>query len=219
MIQKGNQLFCEGDRCNKVFLLVSGKVKIYRLANDGKEHIVYIYQNGEMFGYNPLLCNQNHLVTAITLEDCEIYSISAKYFLEAIRQSIPFNIFLSQNLCRDYMALTNHIGTFSNRSALERIALSLLVMQEKYKSSENLNTPEITLSRSDLASFAGTTSETLARIITRLKNERVIKVIGRKIVIINDDALYNLAGYDQKGSNLMQEKTSYFVTSQFANTS
>jgi len=65
------------------------------------------------------------------------------------------------------------------KSAKERIALSLLILQEKYRL-PGVAQPEITLSRGDLAAFAGTTHETLARIISRFKAEKIVRALGRK---------------------------------------
>jgi CRP/FNR family transcriptional regulator len=72
------------------------------------------------------------------------------------------------------------------------MALSLLILREKYKKQADSKVVEITLSRSDLAAFVGTTIETVARIITKLKKEKIIKVNGRKILVQDPLPLFNL---------------------------
>lgn len=72
------------------------------------------------------------------------------------------------------------------------MALSLLILREKYKKQSEGRIVEITLSRSDLAAFVGTTIETVARIITKLKKEKIIKVHGRKILVQDPMSLLNL---------------------------
>ncbi|HWA32554.1 MAG TPA: helix-turn-helix domain-containing protein, partial [Cyclobacteriaceae bacterium] len=97
-----------------------------------------------------------------------------------------------ENLSREFTVLVNRIAAFSQKSAKERLALSLLILQEKYRR-PGAQYAEITLSRANMAAFVGTTNETLARILTKFKQEKIIKVIGRKIVIRNATKLYQLA--------------------------
>lgn len=190
-VEKGKELFQEGSYPKGVYILKRGKVKIYQRTQNGSEQIVYIYTPGEMFGYRPLLCKGKHPTSAQTLEECGIYVLSKEDFLHVLTKSTRLSTILLRNLSHEFTVLVNHIASFSQKSTRERIALSLLILQEKYRK-PNQNQVEITLSRSDLASFAGTTHETVARAISRFKSEDVLQIRGRKIVIINQDLLHAL---------------------------
>jgi CRP-like cAMP-binding protein len=191
-IKKGTELFQEGDRPKGVYIIKTGKVKLYQQSPNGGEQIVYIYTPGEMFGYRPLLCNEKHPASCMTLEECSIYFLPVRYFLDALKKSTALSNVLLQNLSHEFTVLVNHIAAFAQKSAKERIALSLLILREKYRKPNGGSYTEISLSRANLASFAGTTNETLARIITKFRQEKIVKTNGRNIVINKLEALYGL---------------------------
>lgn len=191
-IRKGKELFQEGGYPKEIYILKRGKVKIFQKTQNGGEQIVYIYTPGEMFGYRPLLCNQKHPASAKTLEECGIYVLSAKKFLDILNKSTSLSNILLQNLSHEFTVLINRIAAFAQKSTTGRVALSLLILREKYRG-QNTKPVEITLSRADLAAFAGTTNETLARIISRFKKEKIVKIYGRKIIIHDAIYLFQLA--------------------------
>jgi CRP-like cAMP-binding protein len=191
-VKKGKDLFQEGTSPKGVYILKRGRVKLYQRMQNGGEQIIYIYTPGEMFGYRPLLCNVRHPASAMTLEECGIYFLSITAFLATLKRSPALSNILLENLAREFTVLVNRIASFSQKSAKERVALSLLILQETYRRPE-AHPVEITLSRADMAAFVGTTNETLARIISKFKKERIIRVVGRKIVIRDMAKLYELA--------------------------
>ena len=190
-VARGVTLYEEGNSCKGVYILRRGKVKIYHQFADRAAQIVYIYTPGEMFGFRPLLTDEKHFTSAMTIEECEIYTLDKKHFQHVVSQSVDLTRILLHNLSHEFTVLTNHITAFGKKSAKARIALSLLIVQEKYRKSGVLQ-PQIELSRADLAAFAGTTNETLARIISRFKDDKIIRVSGRKVQIINPEALKKL---------------------------
>lgn len=190
-IPKGRTLFEEGSRPRTVYLLKRGKVKIFQQSPNGAEQLVYIYSAGEMFGYRPLLSNEPHPASAQTMEECGIYFLSDRVFMDVLDKSPTLSNLLLRNLSHEFSVLVNRIATFSQRSAKERIALCLLIVNEKYRKKAG-GVPEITISKADLASFAGTTGETLARILTRLKSDKVIGTKGRKLFVLKPEKLLEL---------------------------
>lgn len=177
-----HELFREGAYPKHVYILKRGKVKIYQTTAEGNEQIVYIYEPGDMFGYRPLLCNEKHPVTARTLEESTVVQISRTNFLELLHQSHVLAKLLLKNLSSEFSVWINYITTFAQYSVKERLALSLLILSEKYKSPANKQ-GTIILPRKDLASFVGTSIETLARLLTQWKNAKYIVVKGRQITI------------------------------------
>jgi CRP-like cAMP-binding protein len=182
-IKKGKVLFQEGSYPKGLYILKRGKVKLFQQLQSGSEQIVYIYSSGDIFGYRPLLCHDRHPASAKTLEECGIYFLAADHFFSILKKSTGFSNLLLENLSHEFSVLVNHIAAFGQRSVKERMALSLLILAEKYRNGE------ILVSRTDLASFVGTTIETVARIVTRLKQDKIINVNGRRIAIVDREAL------------------------------
>jgi CRP-like cAMP-binding protein len=192
-VKKGKELFKEGTYPRAVYIVKRGKVKLFQQGQNGSETIVTIYSSGEMFGYRPILCNEKNPASAQTLEDCAIYVLPARHFVQLLSVSTTLSNLLLRNLSHEFRVLVNKIGAFAQKSVRERTALSLLILGEKYNKPGSKDAAEITLSRHDLAAFVGTTIETIARILRRLKEDKIIKTFGRKIVIQNPRALQQLA--------------------------
>ena len=188
-VRKGRELFKEGSYPREVYIVKRGRVKLYQHNSDGSETIIYIYSSGEMFGYRPLLCGEKHPASAMTMEDCGIYTVSSKQFLGFLKAGNSLSTILLRNLSHEFTVLVNRIGAFDQKTVKERLALSLFILREKYRKTGERGQVEITLSRKDLAAYVGTSVETLARIITRFKQSGMIKTVGRSIAIVNDRAL------------------------------
>lgn len=187
--KKGKVLFREDAYSNGVYILKKGKVKICQYNKDGKEQIVYIYCKGEIMGYRSLLCGEPNPVTAIALEDCTISFIHRKYFLQLLDQSPALSKKLLVNLSYEFSVWANIMAAFMQLPAQERVALTLLILNEKYKKDNNNSRAVINLSRDNIASYAGTTVETLVRMLRHFKDEKIIKTEGRRIIILNPQAL------------------------------
>lgn len=191
-IRKGKLLFAEGSSPKGVYVIKRGKVKIFQETPNGNEQIVYIYSAGEMFGYRPLLCHDRHPASAMTMEECSLYFLASRHFEDTLKHSATLSNLLLENLSHEFTVLVNRIAAFAQKSVKERTALSLLILAEKYRK-DGGQASEISLSRKDLASFVGTTHETIARIITQFKNDKIIRILGRKIVITKAESLHRLA--------------------------
>lgn len=189
-IKKGEILFTAGSFSKGAYILRKGKVKIYKTNKDGKEQIVYIYRKGEVMGYRPLLCQETHPVSATALEDCIVSFIPKKYFLHVIDQSSVFSKRLLTNLAHEFSVWINRLTIFAQQPVKERLVLSLLILNEKYKKEGKEHLPVvINLSREDLANYVGTTIETLVRMLRHLKDEHIISTSGRKIIILKPEEL------------------------------
>ncbi|MCI3936322.1 Crp/Fnr family transcriptional regulator [Chryseobacterium aahli] len=192
--RKGEAIFTDGTMPNGVFYLKSGKVKKYKVDNDGREQIIYIYNAGEFFGYSAILSEESYGDTTQTLENSVISFISKDDFLSLLTKSAIFSRLLLKCLSHEFSVMANLMTVLSQRTVRERVALSLLILYDKYK----LNSSDdaivfITLSRSDLANMAGTASETLARILHGFKQDKLIMMEGRKIQLLDFKLLTQIA--------------------------
>lgn len=194
--KKGKVIFKAETSSKGLYILRKGKVKIYQINKDGKEQIVHIYRKGELMGYRPLLCNEPHAVNAATLEDSVITFIPADIFLEAINISSALSKNLLVNLTHEFNVWVNKISVFAQQPVLERLALSLLILNETYRSQSKPKTNTIIdLSREDLANYVGTTIETLVRMLRQLKDKKIIQASGRKITILKPKELETIAEF------------------------
>lgn len=192
-VKKGKILFKEGSTPKGVYMLKKGQVKIYQLNPAGKFQIVYIYTKGDYFGFRPILCNTYNSVSAEAMDDCDLVFYPKKEFLHVLNTSQIVTRNLLFSISYEFNVWVNRMSSFSHKSVKERVALGLLILHEKFKKNEDDVKVVIPIGREDLASLSGTTIETAVRILTKLKNEKIISVDGKKIKIMNYNELLTLA--------------------------
>lgn len=69
-IKKKKLIFKQGSHPAGVYVLSSGKVKLFQISSDEKETVIYFYTAGDIMGYRPIICNESHPLSAEALEDC-----------------------------------------------------------------------------------------------------------------------------------------------------
>jgi len=194
--RKGKTVFNEGSYPSGIFYLLKGKVKKFKADREGREQIIYVCNSGELLGYPALLSEETFSDSAATLEDSVIAFIPKADFLFILNQSPILSSRLLKNLSREFGVLENSIATFAHKSVRERLALSLLILKDKYREKgDTIKKVEIILSREDLSNIVGTAVETLVRLLHDFKDEGLIETEGRKIRILNAKALVKIANF------------------------
>lgn len=191
--RKNEAIFTDGTIPSGIFYLKTGKVKKYKVDNDGREQIIYIYNTGEFFGYSAILSNESYGDTTQAIENSVIAFISKDDFLKILDQSVVFSRLLLKSLSHEFSVMANLMTVLSQRTVRERVALSLLILHKKYKSNAAEEDVYITLSRTDLANMVGTANETLARILHDFRQDSLILTDGRKIQLVDFKELTHIA--------------------------
>lgn len=192
--KKGEILFREGSYPTGVYYIKEGKVKKYKTDKDGKEQIFYICKNGELLGYHALLSEEKYADSSSTLEESIIGFIPKEDFLKALQISSILANRILKCMSHEFGVLVNEITVFAQRSVRERLALCLILLREKYRKESEIKKPiELDISRDDLAKFVGTARETLVRLLRDLKEEGLIEIKGRKIILKKSDKISKIA--------------------------
>lgn len=195
-LKKGQNIFVEGTNPNGIYFVIKGKVKKYKSNREGKEQIIYICNAGELLGYPALLSNESYSDSAAAIEDSIIGFISKTDFLYILDRSTILSKKLLINLSHEFGVLINGIASFAHKSVRERLALSLLILKDKYRVKDEENKPvEINLSRENLANIVGIAVETLVRLLHDFKDENLIETEGRKIRILDVKKLVKVANF------------------------
>lgn len=185
-LKKGELLHSAGDASDSLYIIHRGKVKVYRLSENGKEQLIRILQPGDFAGELALFKESIHDDYAEAMEKTEICSIQRRN-LQELLQSYP-NIslkILSEFSSRIDQAETQ-MTSFATEDVETRIALYLAQQVEENKS-EDYRLP---MSKKDLASYLGTTPETISRKLTKFEEEGWIEQKDqRRIRVVDLDAL------------------------------
>lgn len=194
--KKGETIFREGAYPSGIFYIVNGKVKKYKVNQEGKEQIIYVANTGELIGYHAILAEDRYPDFAAALEESTVAFIPKEDFLETMNQSVILNKRLLKTLSHEFAVLANSLTLFTQKSVRERLALQLIVLREKYKLNFTSGMPvEINMSRDDLAGLVGTARENVVRLLTEFKEERILETKGRKIIILDIGKLIKIADY------------------------
>lgn len=194
--KKGEIIFRESSFPSGIFFIVEGKAKKYKLDGNGKEHIVYVVNSGELLGYHAVLAEERYPDSAVALEESLISFIAKEDFLRALQHSAILNRRLLKTLSHEFAVLINNLTLFAQKPVRERLALQLVVLREKYKKDFRAGMPvEINMSRDDLASLVGTARENIVRLLTEFKKDGILETHGRKIIILDVKQLIRIADY------------------------
>ena len=192
--KKRDVIFVEGDPCPGFYVVKSGRVKLLKTSRDGKEQIIKILQLGELLGMETFYDGKRYGNTAMAMDDCEICFIEKRTFFDIIGRhptiAKKIIIALSKELDNAY----SKIGTMGLLNAKEKMAHLLYTLAKDYGSNENgrikLN---LSLSRLEIAELLGITQETAIRLLKSFKDEGIIE-IKRKEIIIKSPAKLELLG-------------------------
>ncbi len=189
-VRKGQTLFAEGSRAIGLFVIISGKVKVYKLSLEGKEQILHIFSGGELFGEVPLFAGGNYPAHAEALEAGRVLFFPKDAFFDLLKTetSLALNMLalLSQRLRR----FTHLIEDLSLKEVPGRLAAYLLYLSSRRRDAETF---QLDITKAQLASLLGTIPETLSRILSRMNQQQLIQVEGRKISLLDRQGLENLA--------------------------
>jgi len=195
-VNNGDVIFETGDSADKLYILVEGKIKIYKNLVDGREQILYIYSSGDFVGGLNLLKDDEYLYIGEVIEGGLVATLSKDKFDEVILNNpIVLRRILEKSYHRIRLA-EGLIDRLFSGTADGKVASLLLdladIFGEETKDGILLDFP---ISREEMASFAGTSRETITRKLHQFKDKGYLKVLGnKKILLVDIDKIEEIAG-------------------------
>ncbi len=187
---KGQIIFSEGDAGNGFYTIVSGRVKIFKVAPEGKEQILHIFGPGEPFGEVPVFTGRPFPATAQAIAGSSLLFFPKADFVALIHQNPALSLSMIGVLSMRLREFTVQIENLSLKEVPGRLSSYLLYLSDEQ---ENPNTVKLNISKSQLASLLGTIPETLSRIFTKMAAARLISVLGSDIQLLDRGGLEDLA--------------------------
>lgn len=189
--KRGDVLFCQGAFPKGVYWLLSGKVKIFQETSDGQRQTHYIYSDGDLIGHRQFIAEEAHPVSAVLLEDGVVGFISGDTFRGLLNTSPHFARNILTALAREFTVWMNRMTVFSQFSVRRRLVLALLILYVQYRRS-GLPSGVVTMTRSELAEYVGSSLETVVRSLNTLKSNQLISISGRRILLPDPIGLLDL---------------------------
>ncbi|WP_426669372.1 response regulator [Mucilaginibacter sp. McL0603] len=178
-IKKNQVIYYEGDKGNGLYLLVSGKVKTIKLAEDGRELMTGIYAADDYLGINAMLSSEAYADTATALEDSLLCLIPKEQLEELLNLYPEVAREFIKLLANDIREKEDQLLQMAYNSVRKKMAESLLRLQRQS------GTDNFKIAREDLAAMAAMATETVSRTLSDFKEEGLIEKTGSTITIID----------------------------------
>ena len=184
--ERGKAIFFDGDEATGFYMVVSGKVKIFKMSLDGKEQILHIFGPGEPFGEVPVFHGQPFPANAVTMARSSLLFFPRQKFVDLVSCTPSLSLSMLAMLSLRLRRFASQVESLSLKEVPARLAAHLL-----YLAGEQDRTDRVVLDipKGQLANLLGTTPETLSRIFARMTEEGVIRVDGKTIQLLDYEEL------------------------------
>lgn len=192
--KKGTVIYREGSRHSNFYCILKGIVKVYKIGTNGKPQIIRFAQQGDIIAYRSLISKESACTSAKVMQDTIVCQIPYESLTPLIATNVQFSQNIMLLLCKELRESNNLLTDIAQKSVRGRTADTLLTLKKEFGVDET-NTLKITITREDLANRAGTVTESLIRVMSEFRNERLLDLPGRKIVFLNTSKLQSVANY------------------------
>ncbi|HVX28633.1 MAG TPA: Crp/Fnr family transcriptional regulator [Parafilimonas sp.] len=187
-LKKGEQLFNEGDAVKGIYFLKRGKLKVHALWGADKQMVIRFAKEGDVIGHRRLGNDTTYPVSATALEDITVCFIETKFFLQSIQVNPGFALQLMMFYADELQEAEKRIRDLALMNVKGRIADTFLMLQKRF-GVDGEGFINITLTRQDIASFAGTIYETFFKVADELVKQKVIRYSGKRLKILKSSKL------------------------------
>lgn len=193
--KRHEKIYAEGERPRDLLFVISGKVKIFKFGAGGRSQIIRVALPKAFMGYRPYFAHQDYLTSAEAMEPCKVAHLSLQMLSEMMHENAELACFFINEL-------SQHLGTAHERTVnltqkhiRGRLAEALLFLREAYGLEEDGCTLSIYLSREDMASLSNMTTSNAIRTLSSFAQEHLIAIDGRKIKLIDPEALSRVSQF------------------------
>lgn len=184
--RKDNMVLIEEEVGSTMFIILDGRVKISRISDEGREVILSIMSEGDFFGEMSILDGQARSANVITLEDSSIMIIHREDFLQMMHDYPQIAINLLKELAHRLRRSDSQIKSLSLQNATGKVASTLLRIADD---SGKIHLGQVEIPKlppqQDLANMAGTSRETISRVLKSLSEKGYLRKEGNKLIILD----------------------------------
>ena len=190
--KRGSILYQEGNRISGFFCVNSGIIKVFKTGFDGKEQIIRFAKQGDIIAYRSVLSNELACTSAKVIEDCQVCFIPSEILVSFIKTNPAYALELLKLACHELGEANSFITDIAQKTVRERLAEVLLFLVDDFGLDDEqfLN---ISLTREELANIVGTATESVIRLLSEFKSDKLVELNGRKIKITDRAGLEKIS--------------------------
>jgi CRP/FNR family transcriptional regulator, polysaccharide utilization system transcription regulator len=198
--RRGQMVFFAGASAHALYVVRSGRVKVFRTWRGGQEQVLRLLGPGEILGYRPLLANEPYGASAEAVEDSTLCVIPAANVLELLRSEPGAALELLTKLARELRLSEDLMMDLLHRPVRQRAArLLLILLDDNRRAVEPAVLQSRHLRRHDMARMIGTTPETFSRVMREFAQRGIVALARDRIRIRDQALLQRAAGGDATG--------------------
>jgi CRP/FNR family transcriptional regulator, dissimilatory nitrate respiration regulator len=188
--KRGDMIFHDGDKGDGIYIVETGKIKVFKLSLDGKEQILHIFGPGHTFGEVPVFQGKSFPASSMTLEPSNIVFLPRDRFVALITTTPALSMNMLADLSKRLRAFTIQIEALSLKEVPARLAAYLLTLSKEQKNPVQVRLP---ISKAQLSNLIGTTPETISRMLKKMGDTGLILVQTKTIDILDKEGLIELS--------------------------
>jgi len=190
---KNQVIHNDGDASQYVWMLLKGKVRIYKEGIGQRPQIIRLLKPDDIFGYRACTVNEPYNSSASALEACTVYRLKREFFNELIRENGAFCYQVMLMMAKDLAISEIQTVNLTQKHIRGRLAESLLLLLKNYGFEEDGQTLAMLLPREDLANMSNMTTSNAIRTLSQFAQEGIVGIDGKHVKILNEKALEKIS--------------------------
>lgn len=186
---RGRIIFLDNDPCPGLYLVESGRIKLFKTSSDGREQILLLVGPGGSFNDVAVFDDGLNPVAAGALEKSTVYLVPTGDVQAAVQSNPAAALALAREFAGRLRTMSALVEDLSFRHVTSRVAKLLL----QYAEQRDGSTPRARLTQQELASMVGSVREVVGRSLAALEREGAIRIDRARIIIADREALRRMA--------------------------
>lgn len=189
--KRSDIVYEEGARINGFYCVVKGIIKIYKTGFDGKDQIIRFAKPGDIMGFRSTITGEMACTTTKAIEDASLCFVPGDLVKSFVKSNGEFAMDLLQLACNELGEANDYITDIAQKTVRERLAEVLIHLKWTFNL-DNENFLQISLTREELANLVGTATESVIRLLSEFKQDKLIELHGRRIKILDETKLIKI---------------------------
>ena len=193
--KKNQIIYAEGDVPEQLWCLLKGKVKLVKDGIGGRQQILRLYRPIQYFGYRAYFADEPYVSTAMAFEPSMLGALPMQLVKEMIDDNRNLAWFFIHELSKNLGGSDTKIVTLTQKRIRGRLAEALILLMDNYGFEDDGATLKIYMAREDIANLSNMTTSNAIRTLSAFVQEKIITVDGRRIKIVDQNALRHISKF------------------------
>lgn len=189
IFKKDQIIFYEDHPVSGVYLIFSGKVKLWKEGIHTHEQIVRFSKDGDLLGYRGCLEDTRYALSATALEDTRVCFIEKDIFFQSLKTNTELHLNILLNYVKNLRRIETRLRDMAEMNVREKVAEALIIAHNAFGTEKDKITLAVQLTRQDIAAVAGISTDQVIKQLSQLKQENIIDTTRKEIKILDLEEL------------------------------